>query len=80
MAKYKFDKKKPYRLIAVTDKTGRDKTDMGDFYDDILNCTAVNLHFDEYPKEAERQWILFKQTKGFGVSEVYIPVLFGMSR
>lgn len=49
MARYEFDKKKPYRLIAVTDKEGRDKGNSHDFYEDRMNCVATGFHYDQFP-------------------------------
>ena len=51
--RYEFDPEQAYRLIAVTDKTGRDKSHTDYFYEAIVNCVAVNFHYDDVPSHEE---------------------------
>ncbi len=45
--RFEFDKQQAYKLIAVTDKEGNDKTHSQPLYADAEGCIAVNLRYDE---------------------------------
>lgn len=51
--RYEFDTEQAYRLVAVTDKNGRDKEHYRDFYEAIVKCVAVNFHYDDVPSHEE---------------------------
>lgn len=53
MSRYEFNPKQAYRLMAVTDRTGRDKSHTHYFYEAIVNCVAVNFHYDDFPSHEE---------------------------
>jgi len=46
--KYEFDQQQAYKLIAVLDKEGNDKTNSRSLYSNARGCVAVNLRYDEY--------------------------------
>lgn len=53
MSRYEFNPEKAYQLLAVTDKTGRDKAHTYYSYEAIVNCVGVNFHYDDMPSHGE---------------------------
>lgn len=47
--RYEFDPAKAYRLVAVTDKEGNDKSTHKSFYKDRIGCVATNFRYDDFP-------------------------------
>lgn len=45
--KYQFDSQQAYRLIAVTDRDGNDKTYSDELYSCVAGCVARDLRYDE---------------------------------
>lgn len=46
---FEFGRDSCYRLISVTDKDGRDKSQDGYFYEYRLGCIATDFHYDDFP-------------------------------
>lgn len=45
--RFEFDREQAYKLVAVLDKDGNDKTNSKDLYSNAKGCIAVNLRHDE---------------------------------
>lgn len=52
--RFEFNPEQAYRLIAVTDKEGRDKGHSKDFYEERLNCVAINFKYDSRPSHDDK--------------------------
>ena len=50
---FDFEKGKTYKLIAVTDKQGRDKSNSKPLYKERIGCIAVNFLKNEYPLQGD---------------------------
>lgn len=51
--RYEFDRNKAYKLVAITDHDGRDKSHTHYFYEERLNCIATYLEYRSKPSHGE---------------------------
>lgn len=49
MNKFEFNPMKTYRLTAITDREGNDKSQSNSLYRNRINCIATNFQYDEQP-------------------------------
>lgn len=49
MKEFELNPQATYRLIAITDRAGNDKSQSKDLYRNRINCIATHFHYDEQP-------------------------------
>ena len=52
--RYEFDTNQAYKLISVTDHQGNDKVCSHGFYEERLNCAAVDFRYDDSPSYGDK--------------------------